>query len=106
MEFASSTGLVGFFAILFALMLVAEIVFHGLVLQVGTFVVWVLSAGRVKRGVRRTLWKAAPKPKGGAVFYYEGSDCYMYENYVGLIGVATFLLALTVVFGVGMWVHA
>jgi hypothetical protein len=106
MEFTGTTGLWGLFAIIIALTLVMQFAFKGLVLAVGAAVLWGLSGGRIRRGEFRHLGKAPPKPSGGAIFYYEGSHCYMYQNYVGLIGLVTVLLALTAVFGVGMWLHA
>jgi|SRR5882762_2201518 len=106
MEFTGTTGFWVLFAMIVAFTLVLQLAFEGLVLVVGTFVLWGLSAGRIRRGEFRHLGKAPPKPSGGAVFYYEGSRCYMYQNYVGLIGLVTVLLALTAVFGVGMWIYA
>ncbi len=106
MEFTSTAGLWALFAIIVAFTLVMQFAVEGVVLVVGTLVLWGLSGGRIKRGEFRHLGKAPPKPGGGAVFYYEGSHCYMYQNYVGLIGLVTVLLALTAVFGVGMWIYA
>lgn len=106
MEFIIASGFWKIIAIVVAITMLFQFAFEGLVLVVGTFGSRALSGGRIKRGEARDLWKIPPKPVGGAVFYSEGEQRYMYHNFVGLIGLVTVLLALTAIFGVGMWKHA
>jgi hypothetical protein len=106
MEFITTPGIWTFLAIAVAITLVFQFAFEGLVLVVGAFVLWALSGGRIKRGEACDLWKTPPKVAGGAVFYSEGEQRYMYRNFVGLIGFVAVLLGLTTIFGVGMWTEA
>lgn len=106
MEFTGSQGLWTALAIILVVVIAVQLAFEGLVLGVGAFIVWALSGGRIKSGERRHLSKPPPKLSGGAVFYYENSGCYMYQNFVGLVGLLAVLLSLTAIFGIGMWVYA
>ena len=89
-----------------ALTVVAQLAADAIILAIGSFVVWALSAGRIKIGVRRNLWKPPTKPNGGRVFYYENSTLYMYENVVALVGFVVVLAGLTAIFGYGFWPNA
>ena len=107
MEFNSTTGLWALLAIIVALGLLMQLAFEGMILMVGSFVLAALSGGRIRRGELRRFGKTdSPKLNGGTFFYYEGSCCYMYQNYVSLIGMLTVLLMLTLIFGLGVWFHA
>lgn len=93
--------------IAFVILAVAvQFVFDTFVLAIGSLLVWVLSAGRIKTGERRNLGKLPPKPNGGRIFYYENSSTYMYQNFVALVGLVAVLSGLTAIFGYGMWTNA
>jgi hypothetical protein len=92
--------------IVITIVVVVQLTFDGLVLAIGSFTVWALSAGHIKIGVRRNLWKPPPKLNGGQVFYYENSTTYMYQNAVALVGLVVVLSGLTAIFGYGMWTNS
>ena len=100
------TGVAIVVAIVVVLTAVLQLAFEGLVLALGTLVISGLSAGRIKVGERRNLGKPAQQLSGGAVFYYEGSVCHIYQNYAALVGLISVLLIVTAVFGVTVWTNA
>jgi hypothetical protein len=106
MDIPAPTNLWTVLAIIVAFAVVLQFAFEGLVLALGSLVVWAVSAGRIKVGERRSLGKVPPKLNGGSVFYYEDSHCYVYQNYVVLIGLISVLLLLSAIFGASFWVNA
>ncbi|MBU1425528.1 MAG: hypothetical protein KKH12_03030 [Gammaproteobacteria bacterium] len=88
------------------LIIVMQFAFDAFILAIGSLIVWVLSAGRIKTGERRVIGKSPPKPNGGQIFYYENSATYMYQNFVALVGLVFVLSGLTAIFGYGMWTTA
>jgi hypothetical protein len=77
---------------LFGAIMLIQYAFEGFVVALGYVVVWLFSLGLIKVGVRRSFFKAPPKPDGGGVFYCENGRRYIYRNYLGLIGLAALLL--------------
>ena len=78
--------------VLFVAITVLQFAFEGFVIALGYAIVWALSLGRVKVGVRRSFFKAPPKPDSGSVFYRENARRYIYRNYLALIGLASLYL--------------
>jgi hypothetical protein len=106
MDIPAPTNLWMVLAVILAIVVVLQLAFEGLILALGSVVVWALSAGRIKVGERRSLGKPPPKLTGGNFFYFEESRCYVYQNYVVLIGLVTVLLVLTAIFGASFWANA
>ncbi|MGE0373482.1 MAG: hypothetical protein AB7Q01_16605 [Gammaproteobacteria bacterium] len=106
MDILSSPGVWIFGAIVVGAAIVLQLAFEGLVLALGSMIILALSRGRIKVGEARNLGKGPPKVQGGAIFYYEDSQCYIYRNYVGLIGLLAVLVALGAVFGIGFYANA
>ena len=94
------------FGVLVFFSLVLALAWEGLVLSTGALLVVSLSAGRIRAGERRNLWKRPPKLNGGQVFYFEDSKCYIYQNYLPLIGLVFWLLCLFAILGFGLFTNA
>lgn len=106
MDISAPSGLWMFIAVIVAATAVLQLAFEGLILALGSLVVWALSAGRIKVGERRSFGKPPPKLHGGTVFYFENAQWYVYQNYVGLIGLLAVVLLLSAIFGASVWVNA
>ena len=106
MDIPAPTNLWTVLAVIVAIVVVLQFAFEGLILALGSVLVWALSAGRIKVGERRSLGKPPPKLHGGNVFYFEESQCYVYQNYVVLIGLVAALLSLAAIFGASFWANA
>ena len=106
MEISGWTGLV----VIFGVILLAEIAVHfageALLLATGAAILRVLSAGHIRAGESRDLFGRSEKVNGGALFYVENAQHFMYRNFVVMIGLAFWLMVLGAVFGYGMYVHA
>jgi len=95
------------FLVLFGAIMVLQYAFEGFVIALGYVIVWTLSLGRIKVGVRRSLFKAPPKLDGSGVFYCENGRRYIYRNYLKLIGLAVcFLLVFGILIGVPAYAGA
>jgi hypothetical protein len=106
MDILSSPSVWIFGAVIVGAAVVLQLAFEGLVLALGSMIIVALSRGRIKVGEARNLGKAPPKIQGGGVFYYENTQCYIYRNYVVLIGLLAVLLALGAIFGIGFYANA
>ena len=97
-------------AVIFGIILLANVVFHfaaeGLFLATGATILRVLSAGHIRAGEARNLFGRSEKVNGGALFYVENAQHFMYRNFVVMIGLAFWLMVLGAVFGYGTYVHA
>lgn len=89
-------------AILVGISLGLQVAFEGLILALGSAIVWVFSGGRIKVGESRDLIEPSPKLGGGAVFYYENSHWFVYRNYAVLIGLVAVLSILAAIVGIGI----
>ncbi len=70
--------------------------FNWLIRGVGMAAIWLLSLGRIRHGERRDLRKPPPRSGSGNVFYSEGGQWYIYENFCDMVGLGLFLGLLVV----------
>ncbi len=94
MEFSGLGGLALLLGAFVVLAVAMQLAGEGLILSTGVLVLRLLSLGRLKLGERRNFSRVSPKMSGNFFCYYENGECYVYQNFASLVGLAVWLIGL------------